>query len=110
MRDEKARDQSPSNAAFLVRYYASAIRAWRFDVDGRMHGCRRKARWIADHYLRACKIAGVPTDDEVGRKAQQMIDFGKFRDMEPMPRLQAIALACVGAACVFAEPIVEWIM
>lgn len=82
MKDNRAYDQSPANAPFLANYYAAAIRAWNLERDGRQHGCRRKARWIAEHFFRACKLCGAVFPAEVVEKAHLMLDFGKFADME----------------------------
>ena len=81
MRDERALDQSAGNAAFLVEYYSAAVRSWDFDRDGRKHLCRRKARFIAERLLRAARLAGIELPEEVRKKAYQMRDFGRFRDL-----------------------------
>lgn len=82
MRDERAFDQSAGNAAFLVEYYSAAVRSWDFARDGRKHLCRRKARFIAERLFRAARLAGIELPDEIRKKAYQMRDFGRFRDME----------------------------
>ena len=81
MRDERAIDQSWGNAAFLVEYYSASVRSWDFDRDGRKHLCRRKARFIAERLLRAARLARIELPEEVRKKAYQMRDFGRFRDL-----------------------------